>query len=442
MNPASKKAGILSFSKITLSILLAIALSICTPLSSIGETAFAATSASLTTENEAVSGDSSTPGNPENPDNPENPNTPSDPTQPENPDTPKEPAATKISGLITEKALLPTSTMTDTIKVSPANGRVVKLQKRLTNGNWKTIQTYTTGTGNSASLKLEYPKTEWKARKFTTWRISIPATATAQAYTSENILLYLKNRVKLAINAKSAIVMNATTGRVLYAKNINTRRPQASITKIMTATLALEKNKLTKKVRISRKAAKTPWTYVPMKTGNKVTVNNLLYAALLPSSNGSATALAETTSGSVTKFVKQMNAKAKELGLTNTHYVNPHGLPASNHYSSAYDTAKLMSYAIKNKTFKKIIGTRKFVFRNASTKKRCTILTTNRLLKQRVKGVIGGKTGTTNAAGCCFTCVYQNNGQTYVTVVLNSKTTNNRFNDTKKLINYAKKYGW
>lgn len=362
-------------------------------------------------------------------------------------DTPAEPpegalAPTQVSGLITEKALLPTMKATNPITVSPAYGRTVELQQQLASGNWKTIATYTTADAEIASVKLTYPASEWKARKYTTWRVNIPETQTAQAFTSENVLLYTRNRVTVSLNAKSAIVMNASTGRVLYSKNRDARRGQASITKVMTTILAIERNKLTKKTRITRTAANTPWTYVPMKKGDKVTIKNLLYASLLPSSNGSATALAQATSGTASRFVKLMNKRAAELGLTNTHYANPHGLTQNGHYSSAYDTAVLMSYAMQNKTFRKIVGTRTFTFVNSTTKKRYKMLNTNRLLRQNVKGVVGGKTGTTDAAGCCFTCVYEQSGQTYITVVLGCKYTDHRFNDTKKLISYIKKYGW
>lgn len=371
-----------------------------------------------------------------------------DGTTAETPTTPpteipaKELTPTQISGLITEKALLPTMKATNAITVAPAYGRTVELQKQLASGNWKTVATYTTANAASASVKLTFPASEWKTSKYTIWRVNIPETQTAQAFTSENALLYTRNRVTVSLNAKSAVVMNASTGRVLYSKNRDTRRGQASITKVMTTILAIERNKLTKKVKITRTAANTPWTYVPMKKGNRVTVKNLLYASLLPSSNGSATALAQATSGTTSRFVKLMNKRAKELGLANTHYANPHGLTQKGHYSSAYDTAVLMSYAMKNKTFRKIVGTRKFTFVNSTTKKRYKMLNTNRLLRQNVKGVVGGKTGTTDAAGCCFTCVYERNGQTYITVVLGCKYTDHRFNDTKKLISYIKKYGW
>lgn len=349
---------------------------------------------------------------------------------------------TQVDGLIMEKSLLPTSSLTNTIVVSPANGRTVELQKQLSSGSWKTIATYTTANEYSAAIKIKYPAAEWKTKKFTTWRLSIPETTSAQAYTSESILLYTKNRSTVSLYAKSAIVMNASTGRILYSKNMNTRRPQASITKVMTAILAIENNKLSKKVKIKRAAANTPWTYVPMKKGNRITIKDLLYAALLPSSNGSATALAQSTSGTRSKFVKLMNKKASELGMSNTHYVNAHGLTAAKHYSSAYDTAVLMRYAIQNKTFKKIIGTRIHTFVNYSMKKRYVLISTNKLLKQNFKGVVGGKTGTTDAAGCCFACVYQHKDQTYITVVLGCKYTNHRFSDTKRLFSYIKKYGW
>lgn len=179
-----------------------------------------------------------------------------------------------------------------------------------------------------------------------------------------------------------------------------------------------------------------------MSTGNKVTVKNLLYAALLPSSNGAATALGQATSGTTSRFISLMNEKAKELGMNNTHYRNAHGLTQKNHYSSAYDTAVLLSYAMKNKTFKKIAKTRKFTFVNSSARKRCRIETTNRLLQQCYKGIIGGKTGFTDEAGYCYACAYKGISQTYVIVVLGCNRVEKSYTDAKKLINYIKKYGW
>lgn len=361
--------------------------------------------------------------------------TPSDETNPEL-------VSTQVTGLVTEKAVHPTSNPTNTIIVSPAYGRTVYLQRKIASEKWKTVSTFTTNNKLSAKVKLSYPASEWKTRTFTTWRVYIPQTEVAQDYLSEEVLLYTKNRTTIPLNAKSAVVMNASTGRVLYSKNQNVRRDHASITKIMTGILAIEKNKLSKKVRIMRSAARTPWTYIPISTGNKVTIKNLLYAALLPSSNGAATALGQATSGTTSRFINLMNKKAKELGMNNTNYRNAHGLTQKNHYSSAYDTAVLLSYAMKNNTFKKIVNTSKFTFVNSSARKRCRIENTNRLLRQGFKGVIGGKTGFTDEAGYCFACAYQGNSQTYVVVVLGCNQAEKSYTDTKKLINYIKKYGW
>ena len=248
-----------------------------------------------------------------------------------------------------------------------------------------------------------------------------------------------KNRKNLPLNAKSAVIINATTGDILYDKKMNVRRQNASTTKIMTAILAFENSSVNAKTVISQKASKTGDRSVKFKKGDRVFIKNLLNCLLIESDNGSAVAIAESISGSSSKFAKKMNKKAKNLGCKNTHFVNPHGWPNKNHYSTAYDLAVMMKHAMNKKNFRKIVRKKSYTFKTLKKKDKFKVKTTNKLLG-KIKGITGGKTGTTKAAGYCFVTTYRYKDNTYIIVVLGSKSNSKRWNDTKKLIKYIKKY--
>lgn len=168
-------------------------------------------------------------------------------------------------------------------------------------------------------------------------------------------------------------------------------------------------------------------------------MRNLFNSILVKSDNGSAVAIGESISGSTSKFAKKMNRRAKDLGCKNTHFVNPHGLPNKKHYSTGYDLALMTKHALKEKYFREVIKKKSYSFKTLKKKSKVRIRTTNKLLG-KVKGVRGGKTGTTRAAGYCYVGTYKYDGKTYITVVLGSKKDKYRWSDTKKLISYIKKY--
>lgn len=349
---------------------------------------------------------------------------------------------TIVAGLKKEITADVKSSVKDTIFVASAYGRTVKLQRYYSSSKeWKDIKKYTAGSGECAKVKLAYPSEYWNKYKKTKWRVYIPATDDAASYTSPTITIITQNREDLTLSCKSALVMNVKTGNVYYNKSMDKKLPQASLTKIMTCILAMEKNSLDAKVSISENAADTPWSYIPLIKGDKIYVKDLLYSAMLRSSNGSAVALAEKTGKTEKKFAGMMNEKAEEIGCQNTNYVNPHGLDAKNHYSTAYDTALITQYAWNNKTFRKIIKTQEYSFKTLVKKKSCTVKTTNQLLGT-VEGMEGGKTGTTSGAGDCFSGIYTYEDQSYVIVVMGSENDTQRWADAKKLIQYVQKYGW
>ena len=160
------------------------------------------------------------------------------------------------------------------------------------------------------------------------------------------------------MSAQNAVVMDADSGRVLYEHNGYLKKTIASTTKIMTAIVVLENCNLEDIVTVSYNAATTEGSSMYLKPNEKITVENLLYGLMLSSGNDAATALAEHTSGSIEKFALLMNKKAKEIGMLNSSFANPHGLDDENHYSTAYDMALLTKYALKNNNFIELVSTK------------------------------------------------------------------------------------
>lgn len=362
----------------------------------------------------------------------------------EDPQEPSEPEPTpvmdtRISGIMEDTTKPASSTIKDTISIYPARGRTVSLQMYDRKaGTWKTKKTFRTDETEKDKVTITYPK-DWKKTNRSVWRLSMKEGKGGTAYTSQKIVICARNRETLKLHGKSAIIMEQKSGQIFYGKSMDKKRANASTTKMMTAILALENKKWDSKAALSKKAVTTPFTTLRYKTGDKVKMKHLLYAALVLSDNGSATALAEHTSGSVKAFAKKMNRKAKELGCENTHFVNPHGLDSKNHYSTARDLATIGGYAMKNSHFRQVIQTRKYSFTSLKHRKSYTFRSTNKLLGQ-VSGIAGIKTGTTEHAGCCFVGAYRHQGKCYITVVLGAKETAQRWEDTKTLIRYIKKY--
>jgi D-alanyl-D-alanine carboxypeptidase (penicillin-binding protein 5/6) len=220
------------------------------------------------------------------------------------------------------------------------------------------------------------------------------------------------------IQSRAAVVMDAATGRVLYAKNPELRLLPASTTKLMTALVVIEKAKLTDVVTVSRRAAGAPPTKAGLKAGDKVTIETLLYAALMKSANDAAVALAEGVAGSEEEFVALMNMKALAIGANNTHYINANGLPGEGQYITAYDLSKIMRHAIKYPVLKEILGTR-ITEIATETGKTMHIKNTNKLLWSD-EDVLGGKTGYTNQARHCFVCAGERGNETLVVALLGS----------------------
>ena len=239
---------------------------------------------------------------------------------------------------------------------------------------------------------------------------------------------------ELNLNARSCVVLDRTSKRILFGKNEYNKVKMASTTKIMTATIILENCDLSKTVTISKKAAGTGGSRLGLKTNDKITIRDLLYGLLLVSGNDAAVALAEACSGSVPDFANLMNEKAKELGLSNTHFETPHGLDSDNHYTTAYELAILSDYALNNPTFLNIVGTKNYTITINGYPKNLT--NTNELLGN-LNGVYGVKTGFTNGANRCLVTSCKRGDMDIICVVLGCDTKNFRTSDSTKLINYA-----
>jgi D-alanyl-D-alanine carboxypeptidase (penicillin-binding protein 5/6) len=207
-----------------------------------------------------------------------------------------------------------------------------------------------------------------------------------------------KVNASVSVSAKSAILMEQKSGRILFEKDAYTKRRIASITKIMTATLAIESGKMNKYVTVSENAVHTEGSSIYLKAGEKIKLRDLVYGLMLRSGNDAAVAIAEYVGGSVDGFVFLMNQKAREIGMLNTHFANPHGLDDhKDHYSTAYDMAVLTRYAMNNKLYREIAGTKVYRAPNPNEEWDRVWRNKNRLLT-KYQYCTGGKTGYTKLA--------------------------------------------
>ncbi len=239
------------------------------------------------------------------------------------------------------------------------------------------------------------------------------------------------------IQSRAAVVMDATTKQVLYAKNPELKLKPASTTKLMTALISVERSKLDDVVTISRRAVNVAPTKMGFKIGDKVTIEELLYAALMKSANDAAVALAEAVAGSEKNFVKLMNQKAIALGLKDTKFVNPHGLPGRGQYITAYDLATIMGHAIKNPVIREILGTR---VRKVSTEtgRSKFVKSTNKLLWFDEE-VLGGKTGYTRRARHCFTGVADREEESVIIALLGTPKRDLLWKEAETLLDFGYK---
>lgn len=258
-----------------------------------------------------------------------------------------------------------------------------------------------------------------------------------QLLSVESIPLKKKTAIQPVIEASAALLMDVDSGIILYKKNPHLRLPMASLTKVMTALLILENHDLNEVVTIQKDYSQIEELGVRiwLIQYEKMTIENLLIGLLIPSGGDAAMALAEYHSGSVEKFVEEMNQRAKILNLKDTHFTNPIGLDdVGNHYSSVFDLAILTKQALKDKNFARIVQIPRATITSTNGEIKHSFEGTNYLLDSYLD-IRGVKTGTTDDAGeSLINLAYHWNGKKVIAVLLNSPE---RFQENKRLINWG-----
>lgn len=245
------------------------------------------------------------------------------------------------------------------------------------------------------------------------------------------------------VAAHAAFLFDADTGLTLYAKNQDEELPQASCTKVMTALVAIERMPLDHVITAGADAhalVNSDSSYMGLDVGEKLTLRDLLYGLVLPSGNDAAVAIADGVAGSQAAFVALMNQRAQQLGLTHTHFANPHGLDAPGHHTSARDLAVLSAYALRNPVFRQITSTRVYKITKTSDHKAYRLVSGNDLLpgsRSPYPGDIGVKPGYTGPAGLCMAFAAVRHGHLIVGAVLHDPSWQVRIVDMRALLDWG-----
>lgn len=288
-------------------------------------------------------------------------------------------------------------------------------------------------------MSLQKSKTRFGAVVMKRWshklnRIIARTTAVFLAFMA--IFAYNTNNAKaesVDVSAASAIVLEASTGRVLYEKNAHEKMPMASTTKVMTALVALDYGNLSDVVTVSKNASGVEGSSIWLSAGEKMTLSDMLYGLMLASGNDAAVAIAEHVGGSLDGFVELMNKKAQEIGAYNTHFANPNGLPAEGHYTTAFDLALICARAMQNENFCEIVKTQYKTLPWEGHEWDRVVKNKNKIL-WNYEGGNGIKTGYTKEAGKCLTAAAQRDSMQLVSVVLSAP---DMFNDCMALMDYG-----
>ncbi len=253
-------------------------------------------------------------------------------------------------------------------------------------------------------------------------------------------IVYAEDIEDLAPNAKAAIMIEASTGEILFQKNAHERLAPASMTKMMSMLLIMEEIekgnlKWDEKITASPYASSMGGSQIFLEPGEKMTVTEMLKGIAIGSGNDATVAMAERVAGSEESFVKKMNDKVKDLGLKDTHFSNATGLDIDNHYSSAYDMSIIAKELVKHEKILEFTGTYEEYLRKDSSSP-FWLVNTNRLVKF-YQGVDGLKTGFTDTAGYCLTATAKKDNMRLITVVMNEPSSNERSADTTKMLDYG-----
>jgi D-alanyl-D-alanine carboxypeptidase (penicillin-binding protein 5/6) len=234
------------------------------------------------------------------------------------------------------------------------------------------------------------------------------------------------------IRSKSAVAIEASTGRILYGKNPNLRLPPASTTKLMTAMVVLDRVTLSDTLVISERAATVSPVKAHFRAGEKVTVETLLSAALIKSANDAAYALAEGVGGSEERFVDLMNQKVIALGLSDTKFINATGLPGHGQYTTGYDLARMLRYALRYPLIKEIINTK--ASRISTEDGRAIFIKNSNRLLWADESMLGGKTGYTREAKHCFVCASEHANETVITALMGAPSRETLWKESEELM--------
>ena len=259
-------------------------------------------------------------------------------------------------------------------------------------------------------------------------------------FSSTSVTVSAENDLKLAEKAKSAILVEASTGKILFEKNADEKLHPASMTKMMSMLLIIEaiENGIIKwdqVVQVSENASSMGGSQILLETGEKMSVRDLFKGVAIASGNDAVVALAETVAGNVSNFVSMMNKRAKELGLTNTNFKNPHGLDDANHYSSSRDMMLIAMELVKHKEVLEYTKIYEDYLRE-DTDRKIWLVNTNRLVRF-YDGVDGLKTGYTEDAGYCMTATAEKDGMRVIAVVMGEETSKIRNQEVSEMLDYA-----
>jgi D-alanyl-D-alanine carboxypeptidase (penicillin-binding protein 5/6) len=245
------------------------------------------------------------------------------------------------------------------------------------------------------------------------------------------------------VTAEAAFVYDPRLGLTYFAKNANMELPQASCTKVMTALLAVERGNLNQVITVGKDAqalVRPDSSYMGLSAGEKLTLKQLLYGLMLPSGNDAAVAIADAIGGNVPTFVALMNERAQQLGLTRTHFMNPHGLGEPHHYTTAHDLAVLAAVAMENPILVQITSTKEYKIPKTSTHKAYDLVTGDDLIpgaRSPYPGAIGVKPGYTGDAGYCQAFAAIRYGHLIVGAVLNEPSWEIRITDMRNLLDWG-----
>lgn len=237
----------------------------------------------------------------------------------------------------------------------------------------------------------------------------------------------------VSTSAKAAAVINGDNGEIIYSQNANTRLPMASTTKIMTGLLLCEYGNFHREITVTEEMLKVEGSSMGLLAGDKVTLHDLLYGLMLASGNDAANVIAFVLGGSLDGFVQMMNEKAEELGLTDTHFATPSGLDADDHYTTAYELAKLTQYAMQNDYFAEAVSCEKATLNYGNPPYKRSLTNHNKMLNL-FDGAVGVKTGFTKKSGRCLVSGAKRDGKFVIAVTLNDP---NDWQDHANLLEYG-----